>query len=48
MELLSTGDVARLLNVGTQRVRQLERAQKLQAVRTAGGWRLFNRERTKI
>ena len=44
LELLSCADVGRVLKVGPQRVRQLERTGRLPAIRTAGGWRLFRRE----
>ncbi len=43
-ELLSCADVGRVLKIGPQRVRQLERLGRLSATRTAGGWRLFRRE----
>ena len=43
-ELLGCTDAGRLLKVGPQRVRQLERTGRLSAMRTAGGWRLFRRD----
>jgi excisionase family DNA binding protein len=42
--LYSAIDVARALNVSTQRVRQLVDAGKLSAMRTPGGQRIFRRE----
>lgn len=41
IDLLMSGDVARLLNISSDRVRQLERAGKLKARRTARGQRIF-------
>ena len=38
---LLTRDVAKILDVSTERVRQLERAGALTAVRTPGGTRIF-------
>ena len=43
-ELLSTGDVARLIGVSADAVRLWERSGRLPATRTAGGVRLFARE----
>ncbi len=43
-ELLGCTDAGRVLKVGPQRVRQLERTGRLPAIRTAGGWRLFRRD----
>jgi excisionase family DNA binding protein len=40
--LLTTHEVARLLNVGTARVRQLADLGRLRATRTACGWRLYD------
>lgn len=42
-ELLLPQEAGRLLGVGPTRVRQLESAGILKAVRTASGWRLFRR-----
>jgi excisionase family DNA binding protein len=41
---LTTGEVARLLGVSTDRVRQLDREGVLQAERTDSGLRLFDRK----
>ena len=41
---LTVGDVARLIGKGPQRVRQLEQAGVLKAIRTVSGMRLFARE----
>ncbi len=41
-ELLQTGEVAKLLDLSDERVRQLEKQGKLSAQRTARGVRLFN------
>jgi excisionase family DNA binding protein len=43
LELLTTGEAGRLLGVGSDRVRQMEREGKLSAMRTATGLRLFDR-----
>ena len=43
-EFLGCTDAGRVLKVGPQRVRQLERTGRLSATRTAGGWRLFRRD----
>jgi excisionase family DNA binding protein len=40
---LLTRDVARLLDVSTERVRQLAREGRLEAIRTAGGIRVYAR-----
>ena len=40
---LLTRDVARLLDVSTERVRQLAREGRLEAIRTAGGIRVYDR-----
>ncbi len=42
-QLITTGTVARLLNVSADRVRQLERLGILEATRTESGIRLFDR-----
>jgi len=40
---LLTRDVARLLDVSTERVRQLAREGRLEAIRSAGGIRVYDR-----
>jgi DNA-binding transcriptional MerR regulator len=40
--VLTTGDVARRLDVSPERVRQLERAGVLTAIKTAGGFRIYS------
>lgn len=42
-ELLGVADAGRVLGVGPQRVRNLERDGRLPALRTVGGVRLFRR-----
>lgn len=43
-QLMQTRDVARLLNVSSERVRQMENAGLLEATRTESGMRLFDRD----
>jgi excisionase family DNA binding protein len=43
-DLLTPQDAAKLLGVSAQRVRQMEAQGRLSSIRTAGGWRLFQRE----
>ena len=43
-QILSTGDVARRLDVSSEFIRKLERLGKLVAMRTAGGQRIFRAE----
>jgi excisionase family DNA binding protein len=43
-QLLSTGDVARRLDVSIEFIRKLAREGKLPAMRTAGGQRIFRSE----
>ena len=45
MAFLTVSDVARLLLVSESTVRAWEKQGRLQAIRTAGGIRLFSRER---
>ena len=40
--MMTTGSVARRLNLSSERVRQLEREGKLKAERTASGVRIFH------
>jgi DNA-binding transcriptional MerR regulator len=42
-ELLSTGDVARILGVSVDSVRVMERLGRLKAMRTVSGQRIFDR-----
>lgn len=42
-EILTTGEAAKILNLSTQRVRQLEASGDLSSRRTAGGVRIFDR-----
>lgn len=42
-EILTTGEAAKILNLSTQRVRQLEASGDLRSRRTAGGVRIFDR-----
>lgn len=44
--LLTVGEVSRILNISSDRVRQLERSRVLTAIRTETGVRIF--ERTTI
>jgi excisionase family DNA binding protein len=43
-QLLSTGDVARRLDVSSEFIRKLAREGKLPTMRTAGGQRIFRSE----
>jgi excisionase family DNA binding protein len=43
-EIMTTGDVARRLDVSTEFIRKLARAGKLAAIRTAGGQRIYKVE----
>ncbi len=43
MNLLTKADVARLLNVTPQTVRNMVERGELRAIRTERGWRLFRR-----
>jgi excisionase family DNA binding protein len=43
-DFMLTGDAARRLALSAERVRQLERAGLLRAVKTVGGVRLYRRE----
>lgn len=42
-EILTTGEAAKILNLSTQRVRQLDAIGVLPSRRTAGGVRIFDR-----
>jgi excisionase family DNA binding protein len=43
MDFLTTSDAARILGLSPDMVRHLERAGRLRAERTPGGWRFFAR-----
>lgn len=43
MDLMTKADVARLLNVTPQTVRNMADRGELRAIRTARGWRVFRR-----
>lgn len=42
-EILTIGEAAKILNLSTQRIRQLERSGRLSCSKTSTGWRIFQR-----
>lgn len=42
-DILTIGETAKILNLSTQRIRQLERSGRLSCRRTSTGWRIFQR-----